>query len=148
MHLSRKPAASYVGFVPSCIRLRDAKWNATQYQCDTSGTRPYIAKKPRSVLMSDSSYVVIHEDDEEAGITPTLFTSSSSSIANDTLGPDQPFIEDCDTCNNTGFVLCTTCNGDGYLKNPRSSNVFYCHVCVGHKKLRCPSCGGKCYMCE
>lgn len=63
------------------------------------------------------------------------------------LGPDLPFLEDCDVCKSTGFVPCSKCGAEGFIRNPRSKNAFYCPVCVGHKKVRCPSCGGKCYMC-
>lgn len=63
-------------------------------------------------------------------------------------GPDPPFIENCEACNNSGFVACATCDSQGVVRNERSGNVFFCPDCVGHKKLRCPSCGGKCYMCE
>ena len=61
---------------------------------------------------------------------------------------ESEFLENCETCGNTGFVECHKCKGSGMIRNPRSVNVFYCPVCVGHKKVRCPSCGGKCYMCE
>lgn len=64
------------------------------------------------------------------------------------LGSDPEFLPACDTCATTGFVPCKKCDGAGVIKNPRSSNVFFCPDCVGHKKLRCPACGGKCYMCE
>lgn len=68
---------------------------------------------------------------------------------NPTLGsPDPPFLNDCQTCNNTGFVPCSKCNAEGLIRNPRSVNVFYCPDCVGYKKLRCPTCGGKCYLCD
>lgn len=63
------------------------------------------------------------------------------------LGPDPPFLEDCGVCKSTGFVPCSKCDAEGFIRNPRSKNAFYCPVCVGHKKVRCPSCGGKCYMC-
>ncbi len=64
------------------------------------------------------------------------------------LGKDPPFLEDCTTCESSGFVPCNHCNATGVVKNPNSVNVFYCPKCVGHRKLRCPACGGKCYMCD
>lgn len=64
-----------------------------------------------------------------------------------TLGPDPPFLVDCEVCKSTGFVPCSKCGAEGFIRNARSGNAFYCPDCVGHKKLRCPSCGGKCYMC-
>lgn len=54
----------------------------------------------------------------------------------------------CDVCRSTGFVPCRVCDASGMVQRPNSSNVFFCPQCVGHKKLRCPACGGKCYMCE
>lgn len=64
------------------------------------------------------------------------------------LGDDPEFLPACETCQTTGFVPCKNCDATGVVKNERSSNVFFCPICVGHKKLRCPACGGKCYMCE
>lgn len=57
-------------------------------------------------------------------------------------------VESCDTCRNSGFVPCKDCNSLGYVRREGQTNVFYCMSCVGHGKVRCPSCGGKCYMCD
>lgn len=96
-----------------------------------------------------SSYVVNSDDGDES---VTLFNERSSETTRNDMeslsGPDPPFILDCTMCMNSGFVGCSTCQSKGAIRNERSGNVFYCPDCVGHKKLRCPSCGGKCYMCE
>lgn len=94
-----------------------------------------------SVAESNPSFVVIPDDGDD-NITVRVIPTRLD------MGPDPEFIEKCPTCDNTGFVPCTTCDAQGVIKNPRSVNVFYCPDCVGHRKLRCPACGGKCYMCE
>lgn len=75
-------------------------------------------------------------------------TQSQNGSYEGVRGKDPPFLEYCTTCDRTGFVPCTNCNATGVVKSPNSVNVFYCSKCVGHKKLRCPACGGKCYMCD
>lgn len=100
------------------------------------------------IVCNSPSYVVIEDDDDDAFAPQEFGQAKPVATTESVLGPDPPFIEECDTCKNSGFVPCGTCGGDGYVKNPRSINVFYCPDCVGHKKLRCPACGGKCYMCE
>ena len=88
-----------------------------------------------------------------AEVTSTLLQLAAPSLnaptvpATEALGPDEPFLKHCATCANTGFVPCAACDAQGVVRNERSGNVFYCRECVGHKKLRCPACGGKCYMC-
>lgn len=91
---------------------------------------------------SENKPFVVHDDCDEADVF-----LEPVSISQD-LGPDRPFLESCATCDNTGFVPCSTCIGQGVVQNKRSVNVFYCPDCVGHKKVRCPACGGKCYMCQ
>jgi hypothetical protein len=60
---------------------------------------------------------------------------------------DAPWLT-CGVCENSGFVPCRKCGATGMIRRADAVNVFYCGDCVGHKKIRCPSCGGRCYMCE
>ena len=54
--------------------------------------------------------------------------------------------EDCQTCQNSGFMVCSECSGSGIVK--RGEMSIYCPICVGYKKTRCPSCGGACVKCS
>lgn len=102
-------------------------------------------------IPSKPSYVIhtLDGDDEDVVTLSSSSESSNTSVSGEPLpGPDPPFLLDCKMCQNTGFINCSTCKSEGVVRNERSGNVFYCPDCVGHKKLRCPSCGGKCYMCE
>lgn len=118
-------------------------------KCHQSTTRKFATMNGIDGNTSDRSYIV-HTDDglDSSTYQKVVLDSSNLNQVPELEGPDPPFLENCETCHNTGFVICTTCKGQGHLKNPRSVNVFYCPDCVGHKKLRCPTCGGKCYMCE
>lgn len=94
----------------------------------------------------DSSFFVIQnesEDDEFLISANQTNSNNESDVGVVVSGKDPPFLENCPTCDNTGFVKCTKCDGKGVIQNPRSVNVFYCIACVGHKKLRCPACRGK-----
>lgn len=95
---------------------------------------------------SSEQYYVIQNDKDVDFATILKNPLPESEVSS--LGPDPPFLEECEVCNNTGFVPCSNCLATGVIRNERSGNVFYCLDCVGHKKVRCPSCGGKCYMCE
>lgn len=59
-------------------------------------------------------------------------------------------IKGCLRCGGTGFIDCDVCGTKGHVV--RTAEGFtvadICPACVGHKKLPCPDCGGKCYMCE
>lgn len=98
-----------------------------------------------TITNARASYRVVSDDAKDPTIS---HVPTPSWTYNDQLGPDPKFLEDCQTCQNSGFVPCSKCEAKGYIRNPRSPNVFYCPDCVGHAKLRCPTCGGKCYMCE
>lgn len=54
-------------------------------------------------------------------------------------------IDNCTMCKNSGFTLCSTCDGRGLVT--RGSNTVFCPTCVGYKKIRCQTCGGKCIRC-
>ena len=53
---------------------------------------------------------------------------------------------DCLLCNNTGYLPCLDCASQGYVK--RGSLAVTCPTCVGYKRVRCSSCGGKCLKCD
>lgn len=61
------------------------------------------------------------------------------------MRPTDTAIENCDMCNNTGFIPCANCHGQGVVTKGQFTVV--CPTCVGYKKLRCPKCGGKCLKC-
>lgn len=109
-------------------------------------TRKGIARRSRKPCLSpqmiNSSGPRYHAYEDEADSSLIKID-----ISGETEKHDAPFLENCPTCHNTGFVPCPKCNAEGFVRNSRSVNVFYCPDCVGHKKLRCPTCGGKCYMC-
>lgn len=118
---------------------------------------PCVSRDAPTSQQSRPSYIVRSDDDsddEDPYLTrislPTPSPDAGRTQANvpAAVGPDPPFLPDCTTCHNSGFVPCTKCGAEGVVRNERSGNVFYCAQCVGHKKLRCPACGGKCYMCE
>lgn len=136
-----------------------------------STTTTCSGKEPPSDDDNPSPQYVVHsdaDDDDEAFMTryvpPSSFTekfltksqlpSKTASVPTFTRnyhaglpGPDPPFMEDCNLCKSSGFIPCSKCGAEGFIRNPRSKNAFYCPVCVGHRKIRCPSCGGRCYMC-
>lgn len=68
------------------------------------------------------------------------------------LHEGSPAVEDCEACGRSGFVPCGECEGRGALARSspdgKHTVAVTCPACVGYKRLRCPSCGGKCYMCE
>ena len=55
-------------------------------------------------------------------------------------------MENCVTCANTGFTECTFCEGKGYVK--KGELAAFCPNCTGYKKVKCASCGGKCFKCS
>ena len=55
-------------------------------------------------------------------------------------------IENCATCANTGFTECTICEGKGYVK--KGELAAFCPNCTGYKKVKCVTCGGKCFKCS
>lgn len=71
---------------------------------------------------------------------------------NEFLNKGSPAMESCDVCMKSGFVPCGECEGKGAVarSSPDGKHTVAatCPVCVGYKRLRCPSCGGKCYMCD
>lgn len=97
--------------------------------------------------IQNASYTV-HEVTDEDSFEKPHPTPAQEAPESTLPSPDPPFLIECGTCNNTGFVPCPKCNAEGFIRNPRSVNVFYCPDCVGYKKLRCPKCGGKCYLCD
>lgn len=56
----------------------------------------------------------------------------------------------CKRCGGTGFIDCDVCENKGHVIREAEGHrvADICPACVGHRKLRCPECGGKCYMCE
>lgn len=59
-------------------------------------------------------------------------------------------LEGCPRCGGSGFVVCGECEGKGHIvrKAPNGQSLAdICMSCVGHKKVPCPQCGGKCYLC-
>lgn len=110
----------------------------------SKGVRPHCCRRRCATFRMQSSYV-IHEDDGDAEF---MVQMGSEEKEKNKHRSDAPFIQNCSTCNNSGFVPCSKCDAQGVIRNQRSVNVFYCPDCVGHKKLRCHACGGKCYMCE
>ena len=58
---------------------------------------------------------------------------------------DSNLIENCAVCNNSGFTICSSCDGKGLVS--RGPNTVFCPTCVGYKKVRCQNCGGKCIRC-
>ena len=71
---------------------------------------------------------------------------------NEFLHTGSPAMENCDVCMRSGFVPCGECEGRGAVARSspdgKHTVAVTCPVCVGYKRLRCPSCGGKCYMCD
>lgn len=135
------PSHHIAGFIVSSL-----KSIPSQHPFLKCSRRPPSSPSRRAIFLCRSSspgpsFVVISDEDDDHVAIHTVQSASE-------LGPDPQFIEECDTCSNTGFIPCPKCDAKGYIKNPRSVNVFYCPDCVGHRKLRCPTCGGKCYMCE
>ena len=61
-------------------------------------------------------------------------------------GNSENVIENCFNCQNTGFVKCTECDGNGYIQ--KGGIAAFCSACTGYKKTRCSSCGGKCFKCS
>lgn len=58
-------------------------------------------------------------------------------------------LEGCPRCGGGGFVACGACEGKGHVVRSVDGHTVadVCNVCVGHKKVPCPQCGGKCYLC-
>ena len=78
---------------------------------------------------------------EELSFRLTGKTKVSSSI-----GSSNDVVEDCLECNNTGFIKCNACSATGMVA--KGSYTTICTTCTGFKKVRCPSCGGKCIKCD
>jgi hypothetical protein len=53
---------------------------------------------------------------------------------------------DCLACGNSGFLPCLDCASKGYVS--RGTMAVICPTCVGYKKTRCSSCGGRCIKCD
>ena len=53
---------------------------------------------------------------------------------------------DCNLCRNTGYLPCLDCASKGYVM--RGTLAITCSSCVGYKRGRCTSCGGRCLKCE
>lgn len=53
---------------------------------------------------------------------------------------------DCKVCSNTGYLPCLDCASKGYVM--RGTLAVTCSSCVGYKRVRCTSCGGRCLKCE
>ena len=53
---------------------------------------------------------------------------------------------DCNLCLNTGYLPCLDCASKGYVM--RGTLAVTCSSCVGYKRIRCTSCGGRCLKCE
>lgn len=73
-------------------------------------------------------------------------------VTTELLHSGSPAMENCDVCGSSGFVACGECEGRGAVARSSSDGkhtlAVTCPACVGYKRLRCPSCGGKCYMCD
>lgn len=67
------------------------------------------------------------------------------------LHEGSPSMEECTVCEGSGFVSCGECEGVGAVERSSSDGkhklAVTCPACVGYKRLRCPACGGQCYMC-
>lgn len=67
------------------------------------------------------------------------------------LHEGSPSMEKCEVCEGSGFVSCGECEGKGAVERCSSDGqhklAVTCPACVGYKRLRCPACGGQCYMC-
>lgn len=78
--------------------------------------------------------------------------ATGSETENGLLHTGSPAMENCDVCMKSGFVPCGECEGKGAVTRSspdgKHTVAVTCPVCVGYKRLRCPSCGGKCYMCD
>lgn len=102
---------------------------------------------------STPSYTVHSDEDDSDFVTVEQFghvmsPDSGWSIAEGVARQPRETPWFCKTCRNTGFVPCRACGASGIVKRAHAANVFFCDDCCGKKKLRCPECGGKCYMCE
>eukprot|EP00752_Nemacystus_decipiens_P016483 g14734.t1 len=73
-------------------------------------------------------------------------------MESEVLHTGSPAMENCDVCMKSGFVPCGECEGRGAVTRSspdgKHTVAVTCPVCVGYKRLRCPACGGKCYMCD
>jgi hypothetical protein len=92
---------------------------------------------------SFSKYTWIHAD---AANIPNYISNLKSRLIGDAKSSDEEVVENCITCNNSGFTICTECDGKGIVN--RGPNTVYCPQCVGYKKVRCYNCGGKCIRCS
>lgn len=74
---------------------------------------------------------------------PTVFQNLDRSVE------IEERLEGCPRCGGTGFIECHSCEGKGHvIKTVNGFTVAdVCMTCVGHKRVPCPQCGGKCYLC-
>lgn len=77
---------------------------------------------------------------------PQLTKATMARLKGETKQNVSDPILDCLLCNNTGFLPCLECASKGYVM--RKTLAVTCPTCVGYKKNRCSSCGGKCLKCE
>uniref|UniRef100_A0A7S0BK45 Uncharacterized protein n=1 Tax=Rhodosorus marinus TaxID=101924 RepID=A0A7S0BK45_9RHOD len=76
---------------------------------------------------------------------PRLVVRTADSSVTSMSEKSEDQVKDCRMCENTGFVSCVACEGQGTTVTGKYT--VFCSECVGRGKLRCPTCGGKCFMC-
>jgi hypothetical protein len=141
-------ACSYSSYRHHCIRGRPIQVRLSarlgvSIEHPTAGRRTTAC---RFIQPSASQIVRITSEEEESILSASPSNQVSEAEVRD--APTESAWKDCMTCANSGFVPCRRCNATGLIQRKDAANVFYCPDCVGHKKLRCNACGGKCYMCD
>jgi hypothetical protein len=136
--------------LPFVLRLYRDSTRALHFtSCFESKTRVVYVTPARTRARAAPSFIVHSDADNTEGMPatiPFIFENELESSESIEEKLDAPWLT-CDVCENTGFVPCKTCGATGMIRRGDAVNVFYCGDCVGHKKLRCPVCGGRCYMC-
>jgi len=86
---------------------------------------------------------------------PQLIAQSSTApVVEDKTIDVQERLDGCARCQGTGLIECHECHGKGHVLREVSGKqgmivvADFCPSCTGKKKMPCPVCGGKCYMCD
>lgn len=81
----------------------------------------------------------------DASNIPAFVGALKLRLLGNVVSDDDSNLENCIVCNNSGFTICSSCDGKGLVS--RGPNTVFCPTCVGYKKVRCQNCGGKCIRC-
>lgn len=139
---------------PLFCRVDVSTWGVRFETAGQNSLKPVAAKRGETNSAVEVGHTEIGEADSGVGSAVEIadHTSGKDLVGSNFLHEGSPALKYCDVCGSSGFVPCGECEGKGAVarSSPDGKHklAVICPVCVGYKLLRCPSCGGKCYMCD